>query len=184
MRHLHGEAERVPAGLAEAQLEQGGRAARHLDPALQPLVAGQQFLAGGVRDHPERAGVRHPGRNAEEADRRTGVEEVRASQHGPAEQVPFVVGHRSRQQQERALALVVEQVQESAEVAELVRALEEQYDTAAESQQAAADAAAGLLSEGEAMPTGDELAAQFERFLAENQDRTDPPGPPGGSGER
>jgi hypothetical protein len=34
------------------------------------------------------------------------------------------------------------------------------------------------------MPTADELAAQFERFLAENQDRTDPPGAPGGSPER
>ena len=69
----------------------------------------------------------------------------------------------------------------SAEVAELVRALEQQYDTAAESQQTGSDAAAGLLAEGEAMPTADELAAQFERFLAENQDRTDPPG---GSPER
>jgi hypothetical protein len=37
------------------------------------------------------------------------------------------------------------------------------------------DAGAGLLADGEAMPTADELAAQFERFLAENQDRTDPP---------
>ena len=54
-----------------------------------------------------------------------------------------------------------------------MRALEQQYD-AAESQQAA-DAATGLLADGEAMPTADELAAQFERFLAENQDRTDPP---------
>ena len=27
------------------------------------------------------------------------------------------------------------------------------------------------------MPTADELAAQFERFLAENQGRIDPPGP-------
>jgi hypothetical protein len=26
------------------------------------------------------------------------------------------------------------------------------------------------------MPTADELAAQFERFLADNQGRTDPPG--------
>jgi hypothetical protein len=37
------------------------------------------------------------------------------------------------------------------------------------------------LADGETMPTADELAAQFERFLAENQDRTDPPG---GSPER
>ena len=32
-----------------------------------------------------------------------------------------------------------------------------------------------LLAEGETMPTADEIGAQFERFLAENQDRTDPP---------
>jgi len=74
---------------------------------------------------------------------------------------------------DRTNEAIERQVEESAEVAELVRALEQQYD-AAESQQAA-DAATGLLADGEAMPTADELAAQFERFLAENQDRTDPP---------
>ncbi|HUB22406.1 MAG TPA: PAC2 family protein, partial [Streptosporangiaceae bacterium] len=65
------------------------------------------------------------------------------------------------------------QVADSAEVAELVRALEQQYDTAAE----ADGNPAGLLGEGESMPTADELAAQFERFLAENQGHIDPPGP-------
>jgi len=78
-----------------------------------------------------------------------------------------------RETADRTNEAIEQQVEESAEVAELVRALEQQYD-AAESQQAA-DAAAGLLADGEAMPTADELAAQFERFLAENQDRTDPP---------
>jgi len=80
-----------------------------------------------------------------------------------------------REAADRTNEAIEQQVEESAEVAELVRALEQQYDTAAESQQAAVDAAAGLLADGEAMPTADELAAQFERFLAENQDRTDPP---------
>ena len=80
-----------------------------------------------------------------------------------------------REAADRTNEAIERQVEESAEVAELVRALEQQYDTAAESQQAAMDAAAGLLADGEAMPTADELAAQFERFLAENQDRTDPP---------
>jgi len=87
-----------------------------------------------------------------------------------------------REAADRTNEAIERQVQESAEVAELVRALEQQYDTAAESQQA--DAAAGLLADGEAMPTADELAAQFERYLAENQGRTDPPGPPGGPPER
>jgi len=68
---------------------------------------------------------------------------------------------------ERTDEAITRQVSESAEIAELVRALEQQYDTAAQQE--------GLLAEGEQMPTADELAAQFERFLAEQQDRTDPP---------
>ena len=68
------------------------------------------------------------------------------------------------------------QVADSAEVAELVRTLEQQYDALAESE-ASRDTGPALLAEGEAMPTADELAAQFERFLAENQDRSDPPEP-------
>jgi len=55
-----------------------------------------------------------------------------------------------------------------------VRALEQQYDTATAE---AENPVTGLLAEGESMPTADELAAQFERFLADNQGRTDPPGP-------
>ena len=80
-----------------------------------------------------------------------------------------------REAADRTNEAIQRQVEESAEVAELVRALEQQYDSATESQLADADAAQGLLADGEAMPTADELAAQFERFLAENQDRTDPP---------
>jgi len=83
-----------------------------------------------------------------------------------------------REASARTNEAIERQVAESAEVAELVRALEQQYDTAAQDQgeQAPdAEAGAGLLSEGEPIPTADELAAQFERFLAENQGRTDPP---------
>jgi hypothetical protein len=87
-----------------------------------------------------------------------------------------------REAADRTNEAIERQVEESAEVAELVRALEHQYDTATENQLTDGDAAAGLLADGEAMPTADELAAQFERFLAENQDRTDPPGPPGPPG--
>ncbi|MDQ2813396.1 MAG: PAC2 family protein [Actinomycetota bacterium] len=76
-----------------------------------------------------------------------------------------------REAAERTDEAIGRQVAESAEVGELVRALEQQYDTA----EAAENPVRGLLAEGEAMPTADELAAQFERFLAENQDRTDPP---------
>jgi PAC2 family len=63
------------------------------------------------------------------------------------------------------------QVEASEEIAELVQALERQYD-------AFADAAGreGLLAdEAGNMPTAEELGAQFERFLAEQQGRTDSP---------
>jgi hypothetical protein len=81
-----------------------------------------------------------------------------------------------REAADRTNEAIGRQVEESAEIAELVRALEQQYDTAAEETGAAGvPDGSGLLGEGEAMPTADELAAQFERFLAENQDRTDPP---------
>jgi proteasome assembly chaperone (PAC2) family protein len=81
-----------------------------------------------------------------------------------------------REASERTNEAIERQVAESAEVGELVRALEQQYDTVtAEAAEAAENPVSGLLAEGEAMPTADELAAQFERFLAENQDRTDPP---------
>ncbi len=79
-----------------------------------------------------------------------------------------------REAAERTNEAIERQVAESEEVAELVRALEQQYDTAAETSDAEVDAG-GLLSDGEAMPTADELAAQFERFLAEHQGRIDPP---------
>jgi predicted ATP-grasp superfamily ATP-dependent carboligase len=70
---------------------------------------------------------------------------------------------------ERTEEAIARQVAESAEIAELVHALEQQYDAAAEQEQE------GLLADGEQMPTADELAAQFERFLADQQDRSDPP---------
>ena len=69
-----------------------------------------------------------------------------------------------------------QQVAASAEVAELVRTLEQQYDALVEAE-GNRHTGPGLLGEGESMPTADELAAQFERFLAENQGRIDPPGP-------
>jgi proteasome assembly chaperone (PAC2) family protein len=81
-----------------------------------------------------------------------------------------------REAAERTNEAIERQVAESAEVGELVRALEQQYDTV--TAEAAENPVTGLLAEGEAMPTADELAAQFERFLADNQDRTDPPGTP------
>jgi hypothetical protein len=68
-----------------------------------------------------------------------------------------------REAADRTNALIDRQVAESAEVAELVHGLEQQYDAAA------ARTSGDLLGEGEEMPTADELAAQFEQFLAEQQ---------------
>ncbi|KAA2258143.1 PAC2 family protein [Solihabitans fulvus] len=61
------------------------------------------------------------------------------------------------------------QVSESDEVADMVRALERQYD-------AFADAAGkdSLLADAENLPTADELGSQFEQFLAEQQGHADP----------
>jgi proteasome assembly chaperone (PAC2) family protein len=63
---------------------------------------------------------------------------------------------------ERTNTLIDQQVSESAEVADLVHGLEIQWDAATASD-------GNLLAEGEEMPTADELAAQFEQFLAEQQ---------------
>jgi proteasome assembly chaperone (PAC2) family protein len=66
-----------------------------------------------------------------------------------------------REAADRTNELIDRQVAESAEVAELVQGLEAQYDAAV------ARDGENLLAEGEEMPTAEELAAQFERFLAE-----------------
>ncbi len=57
--------------------------------------------------------------------------------------------------------MIDEQVSESSEVQAVVRALEEQYDSFV--------AGRADLLEGSRLPTGDELGAELERFLAEQQ---------------
>jgi predicted ATP-grasp superfamily ATP-dependent carboligase len=63
------------------------------------------------------------------------------------------------------------QVEASDEITELVEALERQYDAFID----AADREGLLTDQMGNMPTAEELGAQFERFLAEQQGRTDPP---------
>jgi len=72
-----------------------------------------------------------------------------------------------REAADRTNVLIDRQVAESAEVAELVAGLEAQYDAAI------AHDGENLLAEGEEMPTADELAAQFEKFLADQQRGTE-----------
>jgi predicted ATP-grasp superfamily ATP-dependent carboligase len=64
---------------------------------------------------------------------------------------------------------IARQVEGSSEVAEVVQALEQQYDAFT------ADRERLLADDAEAMPTAEELGAQFERFLAEQQSRGENP---------
>lgn len=75
-----------------------------------------------------------------------------------------------RDAEEQTNALITRQVAESDEVAELVRGLEQQWDAATGHEDE------NLLAEGEEMPTADELAAQFEQFLADQQRGDTPEG--------
>jgi predicted ATP-grasp superfamily ATP-dependent carboligase len=68
-----------------------------------------------------------------------------------------------REAAKRTDVAIARQVAESAEVAAVVAALERQYDAFTE----ASDNL--LVGEGEPVPTADELAAEFERFLAQQQ---------------
>ncbi|MCP2330752.1 proteasome assembly chaperone family protein [Actinoalloteichus caeruleus] len=64
---------------------------------------------------------------------------------------------------ERVNIEIDRQVVESAEVSDVVRALERQYDSSSP-----APGTRGLLvEEGEALPTAEEIGSEFERFLAE-----------------
>ena len=58
-----------------------------------------------------------------------------------------------------------EQVEASAEISQVVAALERQYDTFLEAQENRS-----LLARDEDLPSGEELGAEFERFLAQHAD--------------
>lgn len=68
-----------------------------------------------------------------------------------------------RESAKRVMAEIDRQVSESAEVAQVVEALERQYDSFTRSEENL------LISEGEEVPSADELGAELERFLAEQQ---------------
>lgn len=63
-------------------------------------------------------------------------------------------------------AKIDEQVQGSAEVAQVVAALERQYDAFIDAQENRS-----LLTNDEDLPSGDELGAEFERFLAQQAEK-------------
>jgi hypothetical protein len=59
-------------------------------------------------------------------------------------------------------AEIMQYLADNSEVAEVVQALEQQYDAFARAQQEGSS----LLAEGEPLPTGEEIGRQFEQFLA------------------
>ncbi|GAA4071999.1 proteasome assembly chaperone family protein [Nonomuraea soli] len=71
-----------------------------------------------------------------------------------------------REAAERTTEEIEEQIRASSELSSAISGLEQQYDAFAEGAERES-----LLAESTPMPTGDELAAQFERFLAERDDR-------------
>ncbi|BCB83591.1 proteasome assembly chaperone family protein [Phytohabitans suffuscus] len=77
-----------------------------------------------------------------------------------------------RQSSEAIRADIDQQIAQTAEAAELVRALEEQYDAFTRGRQRGAN----LLADSGPLPTAEELGAELERFLAE-QGRSGEPGP-------
>jgi predicted ATP-grasp superfamily ATP-dependent carboligase len=78
-------------------------------------------------------------------------------------------GDALREAAQRTDLEIARQVDGSEEVTEVVRALEQQYDAFT------AESGSLLPVEPEHMPTAEELGAQFERFLAEQQGRGDLP---------
>ncbi len=74
---------------------------------------------------------------------------------------------RAVEEQDRRIA---QHLEENPDVAGLVAGLEQQYDTF----RAAEQAGSSLLAEGRELPTGDELGAEFERFLAGLDDPDEP----------
>lgn len=70
-----------------------------------------------------------------------------------------------REAAERTTVEIEEQISSSAELSSAISGLEQQYDAFA-----AGEERENLIAESIPMPTGDELAAQFERFLAERDD--------------
>jgi hypothetical protein len=67
---------------------------------------------------------------------------------------------------ETTTAEIQEQIQASEELSTAIKGLEQQYDAFT-----AGSRRENLMAENVPMPTGEELAAQFERFLAERDER-------------
>ena len=116
VRHVHGEADRVVAGLAEPQLEERGEARGHLHGAEGRVVAGDEAGVGAVGGHPERTGVGHRHRDAVHAHGEAhaeGAHELGRRLHHAG---PLVVGLGSDEEQEGHALLVDDAVEQQARV--------------------------------------------------------------------
>jgi hypothetical protein len=116
VRHVHGEADGVVPRLAEAQLEEGGEARRHLDGAERGVVAGDETGVGAVCRHPERTGVGHRHRDAVDADREADAEGTHELGRRLDHPGPLVVGLGSDEEQEGHAFLVDDAVEQQARV--------------------------------------------------------------------
>ncbi len=111
MRHVHGQAHRVLAGLAEPQLHQGRRAARHVNGAEPPGMPLDELGPGGVRRHAHRASVRDRQRDGVQPDGQLHPEQLGELVHSTREALPLHVRLGAAQQQERRAVGVADQVQ-------------------------------------------------------------------------
>ncbi len=74
---------------------------------------------------------------------------------------------------DRVAAMLAEQVAESAEVAQIVRMLEHQHDE--EEHRRSTLESSPLIGDNGRIPSADELGAEFERFLSNQLDASEPP---------
>ena len=112
MRHVRGDAERVDAGLAHAQLEQRRDAARDAHLAPVDRVGLDQLTARGVRGHGHRTRVRDGHRDGLQGHERGDAEPLHEQPDGGHEPLPGVVRLGAVQQQERLAAVVLDRVEQ------------------------------------------------------------------------
>ncbi len=108
---MDGVPDEVVAGFAHPQLDQGGGARRHLDPADPRGEPRDQLETRRVRGHRAGAGVRDGHGDAVEAHGQAHREPLDEAAYGGRERLPFVVRLRAVQQQEGGAIGVVHQVE-------------------------------------------------------------------------
>lgn len=101
MRNVHGEADHVVPVLGQAELQQIGRAARHLNLIDPARVLVERLAIVAVRGQRDRAGMRNRHRNGAQSDRLTHAELLGEQPDRVDESLPFQIRFEPGQQQER-----------------------------------------------------------------------------------